>query len=297
MEIRYIRSFVKVAEFGSITKAAQELGYAQSTITMQIRQLETELQIQLFNRNGKILTLSHSGREFLQYAYQIIKYESMAIDHFTLSGEPEGTLRIGVMETLCSSDYTRIFQHFSHIYPKVSLTIQIVTSGRALDYLEKGYFDIIFLLDNKVNKTDMVTVREYPTDISFFCSSSHPLANEKELYLDRLLNEPFILTEKGCNYREEFENEIDARGLSLNCITEIGYTKYIIQAVSDQLGIGLLPTYVLLEALEEGEISLVKLTDYQIHMYIQVIYSNKRPMTPSLHAFLKTLREYNNILT
>lgn len=290
MEIRNIRSFVKVAECGSFTKAAKELGYAQSTITMQMQQLENELHINLFNRNGKKLSLSDCGLEFLQYAYQIIKYETMAVDHFKLSNEPEGTLKIGVMETICSSDYSMLFQHFSHLYPKVSLTIQIVTSHQAIELLEKGFYDVIFLLDNKLHKSDFVTVRKYPTDISFFCSSSHPFVHEKELSLDSLIQEPFILTEKGCNYRDIFEKELVARDLTLNCITEIGYTKYIIDAVTKQLGIGLLPAYALKNALANGEISLIKLPDYQIQMYIQVIYSNKRPVTPSLHAFLKTLQ-------
>lgn len=82
MEIKNICTFVKAAELGNFTKAAQELGYAQSTVTAQIQQLENELHVNLFERNGKRIVLSASGKEFLQYAYQIIKYESMAVEHF-----------------------------------------------------------------------------------------------------------------------------------------------------------------------------------------------------------------------
>lgn len=289
MEIRNIRSFIKITELGNITKAASYLGYAQSTVTLQIQQLEDELGVDLFNRNGKKLTLSDNGKEFLQYAYQIIKYESKAINHFAISNEPKGILNIGVMETVCSSNYTKLFQNFSATHPTVSLNIQIATTHQALENLDNGTFDVIFLLDNKIHRPDLVTVREYPVDISFFCSSCHPLANEKVVYLERLLQDPFILTEKGCNYRNVFETDIAMRNLSLNCSTEIGYTKYIIDAVENQLGIGLLPAFTLQEALDEGKISLIKIADYQIQMYIQVIYSNKRPIAPPLYAFLNTL--------
>lgn len=289
MEIRNIRSFIKVTELGSITKAAIHLGYAQSTITLQIRQLEDELGVDLFNRNGKKLTLSDNGKEFLQYAYQIIKYESKALNHFTITNEPKGSLNIGVMETVCSSNYSNYFHNFSAVHPSVSLNIQIVTTHQALENLDNGTFDVIFLLDNKIHRPDLVTVRAYPIDISFFCSSSHPLAKENVVYLDRLLQEPFILTEKGCNYRNVFETDIAMRNLSLNCKTEIGYTQYIIDAVGGQLGIGLLPAFTLQDALDEGKISLIKMADYQIHMYVQVIYSNKRPIAPPLYAFLNTL--------
>lgn len=289
MEIKNIRTFVKVAEFGNFTKAAQELGYAQSTVTMQIQQLESELHVNLFDRNGKRIHLSASGKEFLQYAYQIIKYESMAVEHFSLSGEPEGELNIGIMETICASGFVSLFQNFCRHYPKVSLNLQIVTTHQALDSLEKGKFDLIFLLDNKISRPDMVTVREYPADISFFCASGHPLASRKDIPLELLVQEPFILTEKGCNYRQVFESEIAARGLTLSCITEIGYTPYIIQAVSHRLGIGLLPAMTLTEALRDGSISLLLVHNYQIRMSIQVVYSNRRRISLPLHAFLDSL--------
>ena len=158
-----------------------------------------------------------------------------------------------------------------------------------LDMLEKGKFDLIFLLDNKISRPDMVTAREYPVDISFFCASGHPLASQKDITLEQLLQEPFILTEKGCNYREVFESEVAARGQTLTCITEIGYTRYIIQAVSRRLGIGLLPAMTLSEALRLGTISLIQVQNYQIRMSIQVIYSNKRRISLPLRAFLVSL--------
>lgn len=289
MEIKNIRTFVRVAELGNFTRAAQELGYAQSTVTMQIQQLEDELNVNLFHRNGKRISLSACGREFLQFAYQIIKYESMALEHFSFCGEPEGELKIGIMETLCASEYARIFQDFQQKYPKVHLTLQIVTTHQALDYLDRGLFDLIFLLDNKISRPDMVTAREYPVDINFFCASSHPLAKEKSVSLDRLLQERFILTEKGCNYRQVFESELAARGQTLECVTEIGYTQYIVQAVSRQLGIGLLPSISLTRALSEGAISRICVENYQIRMSIQVVYSNKRRASLPLRIFLDEL--------
>ena len=70
MELKNIRTFIKVAELENFTKASQELGYAQSTVTMQIQQLENELHANLFERNGKRIRLSAAGREFLKYAYK-----------------------------------------------------------------------------------------------------------------------------------------------------------------------------------------------------------------------------------
>ena len=92
MEIRNIKTFLKVAEMGNFSRAAQDLGYAQSTVTMQIQALERELQVTLFERNGKQITLSSAGEEFRGFAYEIIKQEEMALEYFTNEEEPQGQI-------------------------------------------------------------------------------------------------------------------------------------------------------------------------------------------------------------
>lgn len=287
MELKNINTFIKVAELGNITKASAELGYAQSTVTMQIKQLENELHANLFERNGKRIRLSAAGRDFLKYAYPISKYEAMAIDHFHQTTEPEGTLNIGVMETLCSSDYANFFYNFLEKYPKIALHLEVVTASSAVDYLDKGLFDVIFLLDQKTIRPEWKTIKEFPTEISFFCSASHPLVKQKEVSMERLLEERFILTEKGCSYRRVFENDLTAMGQKLECVTEIGHTSYIINAVSRQLGIGLLPTFTLLEERNRGTISLIPVKDYNIHLPLQVIYNSQHRVSLALKTFFQ----------
>ena len=170
MELKNIHTFIKVAEFQNFTKASAELGYAQSTVTMQIQQLENELHANLFERNGKRIRLSAAGQEFLKYAYQISKYETMAINHFHRTEEPEGNLNIGIMETLCSSEYTDLFYTFQEKYPKISLRLEVVTTLKAMEDLDKGIFDVIFLLDKTIIRPNWKTARTFPSDISFFCA-------------------------------------------------------------------------------------------------------------------------------
>lgn len=292
MELKNINTFIKVAELGNITRASAELGYAQSTVTMQIQQLENELQANLFERNGKRIRLSAAGHDFLKYAYSISKYEAMAIDHFHRTTEPEGTLNIGVMETICSSDYSHFFYDFLEKYPKISLNLKVVTASQAVEDLDKGLFDVIFLIDKKIIRPDWKTIQECPVEISFFCSSSHPLSKEGEVPIERLLKERFILTEKGCNYREVFENDLAAIGKKLECITEIGHTSYIIEAVSRQLGIGLLPTFTLLKELSRGTISLIPTKNYKIHLPIQIIYNAQHRVTLPLKTFLQEAEHF-----
>lgn len=293
MDIKNIRTFIRVAELMNFTKAAQELGYAQSTVTSQIQQLEDELTTSLFDRNGKIITLSHAGKDFLAYAYQIIRYETEAIEYFTLSGELKGELTIGVMETIVASDYSTLFQDFISLHPQVSLKLKIVTTHEALDYIHRGKLDFIFLLDEKTYQPDMITALELPVDIVFFCAKDAPILKKEEVQLEDILTEPFILTERSCNYRNTFETYLSRHQKSLSCITEIGYTPYILEAVRRNKGIGLLPTISLQNAIEQDEISILPLQDYQITMYIQVIYNKNKPFSRLMEAFLRYVKDNN----
>lgn len=291
MEIRNIRSFLRVAEMGSFSKAAQELGYAQSTVTAQVQQLESELKCSLFDRNGKRVSLSGAGREFMQYAYQIIQYDSMTLAHFSASGEPRGTLTIGITEPIFASAYVSILQSFQKKYPLVSLKLQTVTAYQAMDLLDKGVFDLIILLDHKSSSPNRITVREAPVEICFFSAAAHPLAEEKEVFLERLLQENFVLPEKGCSYRQTFENELAARGKRLHCQTETGCSPYLLQAVQTQQAVGLLPCFALSEAMAKGTVSPIQVKDYRIRMFLQVIRSSKRQVSLPLKVFLEELSQ------
>ncbi len=293
MELKNIHTFIKVAEFENFTKASNDLGYAQSTVTMQIQQLENELQANLFERNGKRIRLSSAGQEFLKYAYQISKYEAMALDHFHRTEEPEGHLNIGIMETVASSEYADLFCTFQEKFPKISLHLEVVTTLKAMENLDKGIFDLIFLLDKPIARANWKTARTFPAEISFFCSASHPLAGQQNISMERLLQERFVLTEEGCNYRQVLENDLAAAGQRLECVMEIGHASFLINAVSRQLGIGLLPLFTLTDALQRKDIALITVRDYQIRLAIQVIYNTERRISLPLQVFLNELERFH----
>ncbi len=293
MELKNIRTFIKVAELENFTLAANQLGYAQSTVTAQIQQLENELQANLFERNGKRIRLSAAGKLLLEYAYPIRKYETMALNQFHHTEEPAGQLNIGIMETLCASDFTNLFLEFSQKYPKISLKINVVTTLEAMAGLNKGVFDFIFLLDKKIIRPHWKTFRCFPADIFFFCAAGHPLASQEEIEVERLLAYPFILTEQGCNYRQVFESYLESTGKHLECLTEIGHTSYIIQAVCRQLGIGLLPAFTLSNALQQKQIALIHVKNYSIRLYIQAIYNTQRCISLPMQVFLNELKDFS----
>lgn len=286
MELRNIRTFIQVAELGNFSKAAENLGYAQSTVTAQIQQLEEELEVQLFQRNGKNICISEAGRKFLEYAYRINKEAKAAVDYFVNETEPMGTLRVGIMESLCNSYYVKALIEYQKCNPKVQLKVNVCTTWEAMDLLEAGELDVILTLDKRIVREDWVTKLEVTEAISFFCSIDHSFADRKEIELDELLAEPFILVEENCNYREAFEQFLAQMGKTVQWKLEIGHTAVIIDAVKAGIGVSLLPSFNLVSGLKNKDIALFTVKGCQLSMEVQLIYDKKRWMPSSLRQLL-----------
>ena len=291
MEIRNIRTFIKAAELGSFSKAGLELGYAQSTVTLQMQQLEEELGVSLFDRQGKKLSLSQNGRTFLLHAYQLINCERSARQALSPAASPAGQLRIGMVESLSVSAYADIFQKYMKAFPDVTLIVKIATTLELMALLEKGSLDVILLLDRKIVHDDWLVPLEKPETIIFFCDPHHPLA-QKTVHLSEIAHEKFLLVEKGCNYRQVFEDRLAEQRLLASCCLEIGSTHMIIDYVKARLGISLLPAFCLETELQQQTIAQIFIKDCPLCLYAQIIYNKHRGLTPALQAFLSLAKPY-----
>ena len=125
MEIRNILTFLKVAGTQNFSKAAEQLGYSQSAVTIQIQQLEKELGTQLFERIGKRVYLTEKGQEFIGYASEIMRVTNEAL---TFAGEEHttrGTLKIGGVESTCTALLPELLLQYHRLYPEVEVIIKL----------------------------------------------------------------------------------------------------------------------------------------------------------------------------
>ncbi len=126
MTIIQLETFLKISELKSFTLAANELGYAQSTVTMQIKQLEEELGCELFERLGKTIVLTSSGERLRIYAEKLLQLEREIHLEVPGSDEPAGLLKIGVSESLCYNTFPRILMEYKKRCPKVNIRLSFV---------------------------------------------------------------------------------------------------------------------------------------------------------------------------
>lgn len=285
VELRNIETFILAAELNSFTRAAERLDYAQSTVTAQIKALEQELGIELFVRNGKRITLSAAGRDLLRYARQLQAMEKEIRSHFIEAAWPAGRLHAGVLESISASPYMEFLGPFLKAYPDVQLKVTIDTTLHLMEMLRKGEVDVIVLVDRLNADPAFRIVYSIPVPIIFFASAGSPFKAGEAVSLQELVHETWLLTEKGCNYRQALEEELARRGLYIDARLEIGSTRAIIDLAAQGRGISLLPLFDLTEPLQQGRIQLLTISDYCLNMDIQVLVSRERWIPPAVRCF------------
>ncbi len=289
MELRNLKTFIRAAELSSFTQAAQRLGYAQSTVTAQVEALEEELGVRLFTRNGKRIGISAEGRALLRYAYSICGLEAEAREMFSGGGEPEGQLRVGILESISASAYARGLSSFLRRCPKVRLQVTVSTTLQLMELLRRGEIDVVVLLDHPVMDPLFRTVYTKPEEVLFFAAADGRFPADRPVSLEHLAGENWLLTERGCNYRKTLEDELSVRRLRLRDQLEIGATQLLIDFVAEGLGISLLPEFDLRRALETGQVARIPVSDFRIQMEIQILLSGERWASPAVRCFCQEM--------
>lgn len=289
MELRNLKTFIRTAELKNFTRAAESLGYAQSTVTAQVEALEKELGMPLFIRNGRRVVLSSAGEELLTYAYRFRALEEETRIHFDRNGTPAGHLTVGMVESVSASEYVKGIASYLKKYPEVDLKVTVDTTIRLLEALKKGEIDAAVLLDRPVADGELQILYRKPEKICFFACSGSKYEGNESVSLKDLEKEPWLLTEKGCNYRKELEEELASRGIFIGSRLEMGSTRTLIDFVSEGLGISLLPEFDLKEELLRGRIVRIPVSDYEMEMEFQILVSGKRWKSPALICFCEEM--------
>ena len=291
MEIRNLVTFVRIAEVQNFSKTAEELGYSQSAVTMQIKQLEAELKTPLFERLGRQVRLTQAGERLLPYALEILNTAREAEQIIHEPEEISGRLRIGTCESYVISVLPRIIMAFTQRCPKVEISTYTASTPDLFNMLRQNDVDLLYFLDQKVCFPEWIRVLEHPEKVFFVASAESELAGQPKISIERLLEEPLILTEKGISYRYAVEQMLAERGFELHPFWEVGNTDVITCFLLEGRGISFLPEFVVREFLDDGRLVVLD-TDCDVtEMWSQMVYHRKKYVTPQMKEFMYTALE------
>lgn len=288
MEFREISTFLQVAQYQSFSKAARHLGYSQAAVTIQIKQLEQELGVHLFDRIGKQISLTHQGQVFYQYAVSIrndLEQAKNAVsDPSTLSGK----LCLGTIESICASIFPDLLAEYHRLHPEVTISIVTDSPGVLLDRMNENTIDIVYLLDRRIYDNRWCKTLEAPEENIFVASPDHELALAKrELELDEVLRFPFFLTEKDASYRHMLEQYLASINRSVKPFLEIGSTEFIIHMLLKNTGISFLPKFTVQRELQQKQLTALNVRGFQMQTWRQIFYHKDKWVTREMQEFLR----------
>ncbi|MEW2160179.1 LysR family transcriptional regulator [Streptomyces sp. NPDC007189] len=286
MELRLLVTFEKVATALSFTRAAAELSYAQSSVTGQIRALESSLGVELFDRLGSRIRLTEAGERLLPYARQIIELADEARAAVVEPEEPSGTLTVGTMESLTSYRLPPLLEYFHHRHPGVRLALRTTIGDETRQALRQGAYDVGFLMEERTEHPGLTTAVLAEEPLALVAAPGHPLTGAAVATAD-LVGRPLLATEPGCAYRDLFEREL--RALGDVDFLEFGTIEATKRAAAAGLGIALLPEVTV--AAELADASLVRL-DWEppFRLHTQLAWRAEKRLPAHARLFVEQAR-------
>lgn len=291
MELRNLITFIHVVELGSFTKAAQQLGYSQSTVSFQIKQLEDELGCLLFERINHTINLTDKGHELVSYAHQIRTLTDDFKESIEEDKECSGHIHVVTPDSVCEEMINTHYIDFHTKYPSISICFTTGDSAIMLDMLDHNEADVIITLDHRLYNKDYIIAKEQQLPMHFVAGCNSKFAGKKNLSIKDIINEPFILTEYGQGYRRVFDRELAKKSLEITPVLEIGRTDIITSMIAQSNMISYLPDFVTKPLIESGELTYLDVCDMNIDIWKQLIYHKNKWLSRSMKAFIDYVKE------
>jgi DNA-binding transcriptional LysR family regulator len=289
VDLRRLEIFVKVAELGSFSRAAEALFLTQPTVSEHVRALEDSLGVQLLDRLGRGTTPTRAGTLLLGYARRMLalaREAAQAIEQF--QGRVSGELTIGGSTIPGEYVVPELIGAFRGKYPDVRISLLIGSSREVQSWVEDGRVEIGVV--GAAPSSRAIEGRPLMADeLVIVVGAEHPWATRKTVSLEDLKVEPMILRERGSGSRETFERALEGMGLDLNVfriVGEIASTQAIKQAVRAGVGVSLISRRAVEDECRARLLACVRIRDLTITRAFHLITHRDRSRSPLAQAFL-----------
>ncbi|WP_027094228.1 LysR family transcriptional regulator [Cohnella thermotolerans] len=244
MDLKALKTFQTIVACGSFNRAAEELNYAQSTVTMQIQRLESDLGVMLIER-GKKIRLTEAGRLLYEQSVQLVKdMERLQTQMTDLHSGEAGHVRLGVVEPSASYRLPRLLARFLADYPKIRISVEIASSPALGEKLMRGELDLALgsapELGSELYFEPLFTER-----FVLLVPQDHPLAGRTDIVTELLRDYRLLITAANCPYRRKLELLLQQTGRTPLDTMEIGNMSALKHYVQCGLGIALVPESLL----------------------------------------------------
>jgi DNA-binding transcriptional LysR family regulator len=291
VEIRQLKAFVAIAESGTFTAAALRVHVTQAAISMQIRQLETELGAKLFVRAPRHVILTEAGEHLLHRARQILREHDAAIEEIAeLAGAERGRLRIGSASAMVLTDpLPKILKDIRKRHPRAELSVISGTSESLVEQILAGELDLAFV-SLPVEARGIQTERLSEDQLVAIASPRHRLSKQRTVSAYTLAGEKLILGERGGNTRRLIDQFFAQAGVTLNVAMELSRQAAIKRMVEEDMGVGVVPLQSVREEVEKGRLVRWWIEGAQINWELGIARLSSGYESPIMHSFIRVAK-------
>ncbi len=284
-----LKIFTRIAQLGSITKAAEELHLSQPALSIQLRNFQDQFDIPLTEIVGKKLYLTDFGQEILAYAERILE-QAGAMDDVVQSykGQLTGKLKIAVVST---GKYVMpyLLTDFLNAHPAITLELDVTNKEKVIESLEQNSIDfaLVSLVPGHLKTESIPIVKNTMHLIGAYESKKSQI----ELSINELQQLPWIFREQGSGTRQMMERFLSQRHISVQKMLELTSNEAVKQAIMANLGYSIMPLIGIKNELRNKQLMIVPVKGLPIHTTWRIIWLKGKKHSPVVKALLGYIKD------
>ena len=289
MDIKQLRYFVAIAEEKQITKAAKRLHMAQPPLSQQLKKMEEELDVLLFNRKGNTLELTQAGVALYQKATDIIRvFEEMITETKEMVGGLSGNLRIGV-NTFSDYQLAGYLNEFHRRYPNVYYTVYQGNSVELTKMIKEGLLDIGYVIFPV--ESHEVNILPIKTEPFVYLTNEPIMGSEPIVSLKNVSNKSFILpSNEGLGIYKMIVSEFSRLHIKPVVKSECSDIKLLLELVKQGFGVTVVPESVV-KTYDTRDLYCYQLEEGELTSTVGIIWSKGRYLAKAVENFLKMIKD------
>ncbi len=282
--LRQLAVFSAVVRHRSFTRAAEELHLSQPAVSMQVKQLENQLQIPLLDQAGRKISLTEAGGEVFSYARAILdRLDDLETVLGNLKGLKQGKLRISVVTTV---NYfgPNLLRTFHERYPGVNVILDVANRQTLLKQLSENEVDMV-VMGQPPADMDLESAPFLENPLVIIAPEGHPLADESSIPLKRLEDEVFLIREPGSGTRGAMERFFKSHGIHITTGMEVSGVDALKQSVQAGLGLGLMSRDAVQMELSLGRLVTLDIEHFPIRRHWYLVHRRPKRLSAPALAF------------
>lgn len=291
MDLGQLEAYLKVAEHRNFSRAAEDLGLTQPSVTARIQALERDLGESLFERNGRGVRLTDVGEAFLPHATRVLEALEDGRDAIrSLQQMEQGTLRVGAAPTISTFVLPSLLKEFSARYQGVEMSVRTEYSGQIVQMVLSD--EVQLGLERAITHPDVETVILYEDEVVLVAAPDDVFAQRGVVDIEDVAERHLIMFDRGSSYYDLVANALQQTGVLVTPAMELDNMEATKKMVQGGLGVAILPQVAVAREIERDELRNVKIRKMKMpKRQIALIYRRDRPLSRTARAFVQLLEE------